>query len=122
MNEDRKMVKRVKLIDFGFATKVQEHGLVSGAKGTKSYMAPEILENDNEEYNGKLSDIYSLGKCLQMLLAPEKDLNDLNSLVSNEAWDLLVGMISDEPCLRVSIDEILCHDWFKNTMKFEDLE
>ena len=33
---------KLKIIDFGFATKISPDGKVSGSKGTPSYMAPEI--------------------------------------------------------------------------------
>ncbi len=53
-----------------------------------------------------------------MLLAPEKDFNLISTLISSEAWDLLVGMLSEEPCLRISIEEILEHEWFQEVIKY----
>lgn len=48
----------LKLADFGFATDKNIEEL-SDIKGTQSYMAPEVREN--ETYNGKQSDVFSMG-------------------------------------------------------------
>lgn len=57
-----------------------------------------------------------------MLLAPEKELNLLSTLISSEAWDLLVGMLSEEPCLRITIEEILEHKWFHDIIEYNQLD
>ena len=55
----------LKLADFGFATNKNIDKLTS-FRGTQSYMAPEIRKN--ESYNGKQTDIFSMGVVLFTLV------------------------------------------------------
>jgi len=55
----------IKIIDFGFAKNTQIDILNSG-RGTKSYIAPEVREE--KQYDGKKSDIFSLGVILFLLV------------------------------------------------------
>lgn len=57
---------QVKLIDFGFATKVQHDKKLNIFCGTPAYMAPEIV--NKQEYHGKPADIWALGVLLYVLL------------------------------------------------------
>ena len=56
----------VKLADFGFATNHNIDALQDFC-GTKSYMAPEILER--KTYNGLKADIFALGVMLLVLVS-----------------------------------------------------
>ena len=57
----------IKLIDFGFARRIDE-GLVSSLSGTKGYAAPECFTTSAKEYHGVPSDIFSLGVVLFLLV------------------------------------------------------
>lgn len=56
---------KLKLADFGFATKTNIEQLTS-FRGTQSYMAPEIRAG--QVYNGKQTDIFSMGVVLFTLV------------------------------------------------------
>lgn len=119
----------LKLADFGFATDKNIEEL-SDIKGTQSYMAPEVREN--ETYNGKQSDVFSMGvvlftlvvgffpfstasyedKFYQFLTLGEHDQNGINqgywatmraSHLSNEFKDLMQQILSYEPSNRPTI-------------------
>merc|ERR1740123_2619267 len=55
----------VKLIDFGFATRLEEQGEVSGTCGTIRYIAPEVLSG--RRYN-ESADMWSLGTVVYAML------------------------------------------------------
>lgn len=68
MNEDKKMVKRVKLIDFGFGVfKDKLKDLTDKEKfaGTPGFIAPEVYEH--LDYDEKI-DTFSLGIILYFML------------------------------------------------------
>ena len=56
----------IKIIDFGFAIQLKPDMLIRGRRGTKQYMAPEILQY--QFYDAQSADIYCLGACLLLLL------------------------------------------------------
>jgi serine/threonine protein kinase len=56
----------VKIIDFGFSTKIPNEKKIKIFCGTPSYMAPEIVEK--KEYAGPPADIWALGVLLFALL------------------------------------------------------
>lgn len=57
----------VKLIDFGFSKKISD-GLISEITGSRYYNAPEIFSCATNGYDGILSDIFSLGVTLFVLV------------------------------------------------------
>ena len=57
---------KIKIIDFGFAIKVENSKKLNVFCGTPSYMAPELTRKS--EYFGKPADIWSLGIILYLLL------------------------------------------------------
>lgn len=56
----------VKLIDFGFSTRISNDRKVKIFCGTPSYMAPEIVEK--KEYCGPPADVWATGVLLYALL------------------------------------------------------
>lgn len=57
---------KVKLIDFGFSTKISTDRKVKLYCGTPSYMAPEIVRKS--EHHGGPADIWALGILLFTML------------------------------------------------------
>ena len=103
-----------------------------GPCGKKNYIAPEVLENVNPFF-GHLVDMWSVGVILFILLTGyppveaataldprfrkirDGELDDmLNSWevkLSDSAVDLLQKMLKVNPFERLSIDDILSHEW-----------
>ena len=117
--------KGVKLCDFGVSKIVKKKQFVKEQCGTPAYIAPEIIAN--EGYSGFASDIWSLGVVLYAMIqgtVPYKarNMKDLLSLIkkekftypnqiSNAAKDLINRMLVIEPTKRLTIPEILNHNW-----------
>lgn len=130
----------IKLIDFGFAKRIDE-GLLSSLTGTRGYAAPECFTSSAIEYQGVPSDIFSLGIILFLLVMGfypfekpnftdnkykfimkkdfngfwkkcEKILGKENFPVSNEFKNLFEKMVCYQAKERLSINEIKNHPWF----------
>ena len=130
----------IKLIDFGFAKRIDE-GLISSLTGTKGYAAPECFITSAKEYEGIPSDIFSLGVVLFILVMGfypfekpnctdnkykyimkkdfngfwkkcEKNLNDSISTISGEFKNLFEKMVCYQANERLTINEIKNHPWF----------
>ncbi len=130
----------IKLIDFGFAKRIDE-GLISSLTGTKGYAAPECFITSAKEYEGIPSDIFSLGVVLFILVMGfypfekpnctdnkykyimkkdfngfwkkcEKNLNDSISTISGEFKNLFEKMVCYQANERITINEIKNHPWF----------
>ena len=130
----------IKLIDFGFAKRIDE-GLISSLMGTKGYAAPECFTSSTKEYQGIPSDIFSLGVVLFVLVMGffpfekpnytdnkykfimkkdfngfwkkcEKILGEPISTLSPEFKNLFERMTCYKADERLSINEIKSHPWF----------
>ena len=130
----------VKLIDFGFAKRIDE-GLVSSLMGTKGYAAPECFTSSSMEYEGIPTDIFSLGVVLFLLVMGfypfekpnftdnrykfimkkdfngfwkkcEKLLGETNCIISPEFKNLFEKMVCYQAKERITINEIKSHPWF----------
>ena len=143
-DEDKKslnmMKATVKLIDFGFATKLQSSkaNLTHTVLGTPSNMEPQLLKNmenktrNKEGYDEKV-DIWSLGTlCYQLLVGHNTfsgiNMEDLFKRVkegnytlpintSKEAASFITGMLQYEPKNRLSADELYKHDFLVKKVK-----
>jgi len=103
---------KVKFLDYGFTTEVDSNGLARGCCGTKGYIAPEILSKP--VYNGALADIYSMGRVLYFMVAPETSWKNIEAKVSKECRHFLMKTICEQPEKRLSIDEIKKHPWLSS--------
>lgn len=63
----------IKLADLGTAVEISETiGFTNKRRGTPYYMAPELQNKEPEEMiDATISDVYSLGVCLHLLLTGE---------------------------------------------------
>ena len=124
--------KRIKLIDFGFATCFSNLKKVKLFCGTPSYMAPEIFTN--KEYSGPPVDIWAAGVLLFVLLTgnfPFKGNNDSElfknilkghivypEYVSTAAKQFISKMLKNDPQSRPKIKDLLKDGWFRSTSAF----
>uniref|UniRef100_A0A8C4QWJ7 non-specific serine/threonine protein kinase n=1 Tax=Eptatretus burgeri TaxID=7764 RepID=A0A8C4QWJ7_EPTBU len=126
----------VKVIDFGCATIFKPDEKLHQICGTRSYMAPEI---SIDVYEGPPVDVWSLGIVfIQLLVGLDFDGSDLAEQMSDdvihkkvvsklpphssyEFLTLLVMMTLKDPILRLTMQDISEHTWFKQwPTNFED--
>lgn len=115
----------VKLIDFGFSTKIPNERKIKIFCGTPSYMAPEIVEK--KEYSGPPADMWALGVLLYALLCgafPYKGATDeelyakicrcrprMPDHLSKEVIDFLSVIFTYDPDIRPSSTDIMKEHW-----------
>ena len=120
-----------KLIDFGFSIYVKENKYLEGSRGTTLYAAPEMVFSQ-EKYDGYLTDIWSLGICLYIMLFEQlpfikgeqtdresfyRDLKNEELIfpeddeVSKELKDLLKKILEKNPNKRITLEQIKQHPW-----------
>ncbi|XP_076300085.1 testis-specific serine/threonine-protein kinase 6 [Lasioglossum baleicum] len=123
----------VKLADFGFARYViDDRGkqvLSDTYCGSLSYIAPEILRGS--PYSPKMSDIWSLGVILYILLNKAMPFDDTDikrlyvqqrnrkwkfrtkvaSLLSEQVKKLITNILEPDPLKRLRLDQIINSDW-----------
>ena len=120
-----------KLGDFGSAVKLSSANETANLYvGTKGYIAPEILRG--QRYNCAV-DMYSLGALMHALFTAKlpfweesgenltdrvlnQPLNLANdpytARLSEQAKNLLSGLLEKEPSKRLTVDQVLGHEWF----------
>jgi serine/threonine protein kinase len=110
-------LESVRLTDFGYGILVGGNVLDGQWPGSSAYAAPEMRRH--EPYTNKI-DIYSCGRTLYFMVAGEMptDDMDLNCLswrfgVSDECINLLEAMLDPNAETRITVDDALCHSWFK---------
>jgi BR serine/threonine kinase len=116
---------QVKLADFGFARYVGA-GLSNTSCGSPHYAAPEVVRG--MAYDGRASDVWSLGVILFAMLAGYLPFDDesLRNLVNKikrgtfqmpsfapDVQDLIRKMLTVEPKQRIHIDQIKLHPAFR---------
>ncbi|KAJ0106094.1 hypothetical protein Patl1_18346 [Pistacia atlantica] len=133
---------RVKICDFGYSKSGLLHSQPKSTVGTPAYIAPEVLSR--KEYDGKISDVWSCGVTLYVMLVgaypfedPEdprnfrKTIDRIKSVqysipdyvrVSADCRHLLSRIFVSDPSKRVTIPEIKQHPWFLKNLPKELVE
>jgi len=126
------------ITDFGFANNSRKNpsGLLSTSCGSPCYAAPELVINDN--YVGEAADIWSCGIILYAMLCgylpfdddpnnPDGENLDLlykyilesqltfPEYVSEDAQDLVCGMLIPDPEKRWPMEKVINHRWLRNS-------
>lgn len=121
---------QIKIIDFGLSTTFTKGKELKSYCGSPCYAAPEILEG-KATYNPILSDLWSLGVILFVMICGHLPFCDADthtlykkviaanykipSHVSGAAKDLIENLLVKNPTKRMSIDNIMNHEWFNKT-------
>ncbi|KAJ1697712.1 hypothetical protein LUZ63_006224 [Rhynchospora breviuscula] len=131
----------IKITDFGLSAQPQhlgKDGLLHTTCGSPNYVAPEVFLNRG--YDGSLSDIWSCGVILYVILTGDLPFDEKNiALLSQKivrgdlripkwlspgAQDILKRMLDPRPITRLNMAGIKAHDWFRQdytpTVPFED--
>lgn len=139
---DGSTAPRVKICDFGYSKSSVLHSQPKSAVGTPAYIAPEVLSR--KEYDGKLSDVWSCGVTLYVMLVgayPFEDPDDPRNFrktigrilsvhysipdyvrVSIECRHLLSRVFVANPDKRITIPEIKTHPWFLKNLPIEMMD
>ncbi len=115
---------RLKIADFGCARRQISKSL-NTITGSYAYGAPELFRGD--EYDGKKTDVWSMGVILYAMVVgklPFSDRGRLRSLLwertqvphlprclSFHCCDLIKKMLTYNPNERISVDALLSHRW-----------
>lgn len=126
----------IKITDFGLCGYLEENKLMSTFCGSPSYCSPECLFCT--EYDGKKSDIWSLGVILFAMVTGSHPWDCTNqavmvnqihhaeytipSYVSNECRDIINSCIRVNPNERATLETILQNPWFKCAQKAQVLQ
>ncbi|CXI92292.1 serine/threonine protein kinase KIN, putative [Plasmodium berghei] len=118
----------IKLIDFGLSTIYSKNNFLQTSCGSPFYTPPEILLG--KKYNPELTDVWSLGIILFLLLNKKLPFNhnDINKLfqqiikglmqfephVSINAKNLIQNMLNVNCKNRYNLNQIKNHIWFSN--------
>lgn len=116
----------LKIIDFGLSNFYKENELLKTACGSPCYAPPEMIKE--EKYNGALTDIWSSGIILYLMLCGKlpfyHEVNDimyekilsgkfeLPEHLSDNAKDILIKILEIDPKKRYTFDQIKEHPWF----------
>lgn len=117
---------RLKVADFGICGYVCEDSLMKSFVGSPSYSSPECLSKT--EYDGKISDVWSLGVILYVMVTGNSPWNQntphmiqqiqsadfyIPDDISTDCQDLIKRMMITTPNDRIKLDEVLSHPFFE---------
>jgi serine/threonine protein kinase len=118
---------QIKVTDFGLCGSMTPHKLMETFCGSPCYCSPECISHI--QYDGRKSDIWSLGVVLFVMVMGQLPWTTYNaplmiqqirrgaytfpSKVSPECRDLLSKMIVVNPSDRFTIEQVLSHPWMK---------
>lgn len=121
----------IKISDFGLCGYINESSLMKTFCGSPSYCSPECL--CRIQYDGRKSDIWSMGIILYEMVTGDHPWNVTNttqmlrqilkaefkipSFVSLECQNLIYNLIRTDPNERFTISEILDHPWMQLAKK-----
>ena len=125
--------KIIKIIDFGLSNEYSD--FLTTQCGSPCYAAPEMIRG--MKYNGLMIDLWACGIILFAMLCgylpfDDRDNNILfrkilqcklefpnenETLLSDEAKDLIKRILTPNPLKRIKIDEILCHPFLNSGLK-----
>jgi serine/threonine-protein kinase HSL1 (negative regulator of Swe1 kinase) len=114
----------IKVADFGLCALSPKHRFLDSACGSPHYAAPELMAG--EKYNPHISDVWSLGVVLYVMLSarsPFGSTNNMSELMSKVKHgryhlkphfspmvkDLLTKMMQPNPELRIKLKDIWNH-------------
>ena len=116
----------LKIIDFGLSNTYKNGELLKTGCGSPCYVPPEMVKE--EKYNGALSDIWSAGVILYLMLCGnlpfydddnqilyEKILSgkyEIPEHLSENAKDILSKLLEVDPQKRINFEGIKSHPWF----------
>ncbi|MQL93104.1 hypothetical protein Taro_025742 [Colocasia esculenta] len=123
----------IKLADFGLATFIKPGQSLHGTVGSPFYIAPEVLGGG---YN-QAADVWSAGVILYILLsgmppfwgktksrifdavraAKLRFPSDPWDNISSSAKELITGMLSKDPALRLTAAQVLDHAWMRDSTR-----
>jgi serine/threonine protein kinase len=119
----------IKVADFGICGFISPHKLMDTFYGSPCYCSPECLCHIH--YDGKKSDIWSLGVLLFAMVTGELPWNTQNATlmsqqivrgmytipypISRECRDLISSMMKVDPRDRLTIEQVLNHPWLKTS-------
>ncbi|XP_050506659.1 ovarian-specific serine/threonine-protein kinase Lok-like [Diabrotica virgifera virgifera] len=128
----------LKVSDFGLSKVTEEDDMMKTICGTLSYIAPEILNRHIREYNRQV-DVWSLGVILFYMLgkrlpfkSPDRAIMEKNIIngyytfedekwedISSDAKDLVREMLTVEPEERITVINILKHQWLSKDLNMK---
>ncbi|CAD6340636.1 unnamed protein product [Miscanthus lutarioriparius] len=120
----------VKVVDFGFSKVYTDDKPMRKKMGSRLYAAPELFGGDTSCYEGPQVDVWSCGVILYGMLCGglpfdgDDDISELArnvrrgeyrvpSWVSDDARDLIVGMLIVRPSKRMTMAEVMAHHWLR---------
>ena len=139
---DAKM--NIKVADFGFACMQSPGKILSAYGGTKSYMAPEILQRSS--YDGRKIDMFAIGVIMFIIVVGNFPFQTASqddayykllvtgseskkrywravrgSHLSDDFKKLLISMLHIDPSKRPSVRQVEKSDWMQTPIKTEKI-
>ena len=116
----------LKIIDFGLSNTYKDGQLLKTGCGSPCYVPPEMIKE--EKYNGALTDIWSAGVILYLMLCGNLPFYDDDNEIlyekilsgqyltpdylSEDAKDILKKILEIDPKKRINFEGIKAHPWF----------